>query len=73
MQTFYHDLSAEVVSFKTQLYQVEAKTKDNFSCLWSIFGLGWGYGVRKAKVTKSGGMSNLALYEKINVIDFFSD
>ena len=29
--------------------------------------------MRKAKVTKSGGMSNLALYEKINVLDFFSD
>ena len=39
----------------------------------SLFGLGWGYSVRKATVTRGCGLVNLGIHERINVVDFYSN
>ena len=72
VRSYFHDLSSHALSFNSQFFCIEASTKENVACLWKIFGTGWGYGVRRARVTKASGAANLSVNEHINVIDFVS-
>ena len=71
-KAFFHDLSSQALFFESELFCIEASTKETNACLWNIFGTGWVYGVRRARVTKARGTANLSVNERINVIDFFS-
>ena len=73
IKNYFHDLSSQAISFHCNIFYIEAWKKEHFSCLRGMFGTGWGYGVRRPKVTKSSGLANLSVYEKINVLDFLSE
>lgn len=73
VRSYFYNLSSEAITFPVNVYCVEVDTKEQFSCLRSIFGTAFGYGVRRAKVTRSSGLASLSVYERINAVDFFSD
>ena len=68
LKTFFHDLSSEALTFTNKIYCREASSTVQFCRLRNIFGTGYGYGVRRAKVTKKGGLTSLGVFEKINAV-----
>ena len=73
LRTFFHDLSSQSVSLPTRIHTIEAYTADHFKVLRSLFGTGYGFGVRRSRDTKKSGTSVLAVTEQINALDFFSE
>ena len=73
IRTFFYNLSSQAISLPVDIFYVEAETVEQFACLRKIFGTAYGYGVRRAKVTKSSGLASLSVAERINALDYFSD
>lgn len=72
VQTFFHDLSSQAIAFPTNVYVIEAQESDQFECLRSIIGTGFGFGVRRPRDTRKSGLRSLSVTDRINVLDFYS-
>ena len=72
VRTFFHDLASQAISIPTNIHTIVAEESSRFCCLRSIFGTGYGFGVRRPRDTKNSGLSSLSITDRINVLDFFS-